>query len=137
ALHVNDMGWIIDDALGGAPLSAGDVTTFDRAAEATVKNWQKVRRYWRLMTLRDVQDARDRFLSVRKSHDQYFWVDRDLAFTYQSLGAFFLDGGLERARMQAIAEGLPESAIEPRAREIYLSENFKVSDKHDSKENYA
>ena len=146
AVLVNDMGWILDDAIAGEALKPGDIQVFDRAAVATRDSWQKVRRYWRLRGLKDLQSARDRFLEVRKldtaiaaSSDrmEYFWVDRDLSFVFQSLGAFFLDGGLETARLQAISEGVAERAIESRAREIYLSDDFNSRDKVESQRNYA
>ena len=67
----------------------------------------------------------------------YFWVDRDLAFVFQSLGAFFLDSALEKAHLQAIAAGVGESQLETRAKEIFLDDKFDSWEKQESKRNYT
>ncbi|MCG3183914.1 MAG: hypothetical protein ICCCNLDF_02024 [Planctomycetes bacterium] len=142
---VNDMGWILEDALEGTAMSSKDRQVFNDSALALADSWRAVRKYWRLQALKDLQAARDGFLKVRKLDEQiaadtgrmaYFWVDRDLTFVFQSLGAFFLDSGLEAARLKAIAEGVTEDRLEARAKEIYLDKNFVSDDKTESKRNY-
>ncbi|MCB9932567.1 MAG: hypothetical protein H6841_04005 [Planctomycetes bacterium] len=142
---VNDMDWIMEDALKGEPMSSRDKQGFDFSAAELADSWRTVRKYWRLQALKDLQSARDGFMRVRELDARiaeetgrmvYFWVDRDLTFVFQSLGAFFLDSGLEAARMKAIAEGVSEDRLEARAREIYLDKNFVNEDKIESRRNY-
>lgn len=142
---VNDMGWILEDALAGTAMSSKDRQVFETSALDLADSWRAVRKYWRLQALKDLQSARDGFLTVRKLDEQiaadtgrmvYFWVDRDLTFVFQSLGAFFLDSGLEAARMKAIAEGVSEDRLEARAKELYLDESFVSDDKLESRRNY-
>jgi hypothetical protein len=143
-LALSDMEFILQDAQAGAA-DSDDIAAFRNAALSIADNWRQVRRYWRKQALADLQDARDRLLEVRKKDETlavemgrmaYFWVDRDLAFVFQSLGAFFLDSALENARMQAIAEGMDETRLEARAREIFLQEDFEGWEKTESRRNY-
>jgi predicted Zn-dependent protease len=86
--------------------------------------------------LKDLQSARDGFLRVRKAFPWYLWVERDLVFVYQSLGAFFLDIGLQQARRHAVAHGVTPDRIEGETRRIYLSKEFDSWEKRESKSNY-
>ncbi|MEZ5990794.1 MAG: hypothetical protein R3E76_00370 [Planctomycetota bacterium] len=146
-LAVEDMIWALEDAIDERSATDKDKELIQDNATAFIDSWQKVKEYWRMNGLRDLQNARDRFLSVRKNDMQkiedddldrmrYFWVDRDLTFVFQSMGAFFLDIGLEKARIKAISEGVTESRLEGRAREIYLDENYVSYEKTQSKRNY-
>ncbi|MCB9894081.1 MAG: hypothetical protein H6839_06525 [Planctomycetes bacterium] len=144
-LAVKDIGWILDDALKGADLKEEDRKLLHGAASTIAENWRKVRSYWRLQGLKDLQASRNKLLAARRqdagiAEDTgrmvYFWVDRDLTFVFQSLGAFFMDSGLETARLQAISEGVPQDRLEARAKEIYVSDSFKSPDKDESKRNY-
>ena len=144
-LAINDLLWIIDEAVQGNEMSSADRKAFDENAKALAESWRKVRTYWRLQGLTDLQKSRDALLAVRKVDAEiaedtgrmvYFWVDRDLTFLFQSLGAFFLDSGLEKARLMAIAEGTATDRIEVRARQIYLDPKYTSSDKTNSKANY-
>lgn len=142
---VNDLAFILEDALSGTAMSSQDRQLFDDSARELADSWRTMRKYWRLQALKDLQAARDGFLTVRKLDERiaadtgrmvYFWVDRDLTFVFQSMGAFFLDSGLEVARMRAIAEGVSEDRLEARAKAIYLDEQFVSDDKLESKRNY-
>ncbi|MCA8914059.1 MAG: hypothetical protein KDB90_01505 [Planctomycetes bacterium] len=144
-LAVRDMGYILDDAMKGAELRADDPKLFHGAAVTIAENWRKARKYWRLQGLKDLQASRNKLLAARRQDAQiaedtgrmvYFWVDRDLTFVFQSLGAFFMDSGLEASRLQAISEGVPQDRLEARAKEIYISEDFTSPDKAESKRNY-
>ncbi|MBZ0136689.1 MAG: hypothetical protein K8I27_09980 [Planctomycetes bacterium] len=144
-LLVNDMNWILDDAIAGAEITAEDTAKFRAAALDIADSWRKVRKYWRVAGLDDLQQSRDRLLQVRKRDEtlaeemgrmSYFWVDRDLAFVFQSLGAFFLDSAMERARLMAIAEGVPELRLEARAKEVFLDTAFDTWEKTESRRNY-
>lgn len=144
-LLVNDLGWILEDALGGETIIADDVDRFRESGLKIADSWRRARTYWRKAGLTDLQNSRDRLLSVRARDEalaeemgrmQYFWVDRDLAFVFQSLGAFFLDSALEKARLIAIAEGTHESELEARAKELFLGEKFESWEKQESKRNY-
>lgn len=144
-LLVNDMGWILEDALDGETIIADDVDRFRESGLKVADSWRRVRTYWRKAGLTDLQNSRDRLLGVRKKDErlaeemgrmQYFWVDRDLAFVFQSLGAFFLDSALEKAHLLAIADGVGEAQLETRAKEIFLSDSFEVWEKQESKRNY-
>ena len=144
-LLVNDLGWILEDALDGATMTADDVDRFRASGLKIADSWRSARKYWRVAGLTDLQNSRDRLLDVRRRDERlaedmgrmkYFWVDRDLAFVFQSLGAFFLDSALERARMQAISEGVPEADLETRAKEIFLKDSFEAWEKTESRRNY-
>lgn len=145
ALLVNDMGWILEDAVDGANMLDDDVQRFRDSALKVADNWRRVRVYWRKAGLTDLQASRDGLLRVRAMDERiaedtgrmkYFWVDRDLAFVFQSLGAFFLDSALEKTRLQAITEGTPENQVEVRAKELFLSEDFSSWEKSESQRNY-
>jgi len=86
--------------------------------------------------LKDLQGARDSFLEIRRNWPGYFWAERDLSFVSQSLGGYFLDVGLEQARLQAVAAGCPDETLETEARHIYLGEGFKSWEKQESARNY-
>ncbi|MCA8910726.1 MAG: hypothetical protein KDB82_03390 [Planctomycetes bacterium] len=144
-LVLEDMNWALEDAINEKTATAKDAKLVDDNARTVIQNWQKVKSHWRMRGLEDLQAARNRFLSVRKNdiakaeeleRMRYFWVDRDLTFVFQSLGAFFLDMGLEQARVQAIREGATENRVENRAREIYLDKHFSSYEKEQSKRNY-
>lgn len=144
-LAVEDMSWVLEDAIQESTVSEKDRKLVNDNAKALISSWQKVKEHWRIRGLQDLQDSRNRFLSVRKNdiaraaeleRMRYFWVDRDLTFVFQSLGAFFLDIGLEQARIKAITQGVSEQQLESRAREIYLDEKFVSYEKEQSKRNY-
>lgn len=135
-LALKDLGWALEDADKGVAVEAKDRDQALRAARAVADSWRKVRQYWRLAALKDLQSARDRFLVIRKESPNYFWVDRDLTFVYQSLGGFFLDMGLEQARLRAIAAGRLDDTLEQEARRIYTSKDFTSWEKQESKRNY-
>ena len=144
-LAVNDMGWILDEALDGQVIAEDDQLLFHGAASTISESWRKTRKYWRLHALTDLQSSRDKLLSARRQDAEiakdtgrmvYFWVDRDLTFVFESLGAFFMDSGLEAARLQAIAEGLSQDRQMARAKEIYLDEMNDTPAKRESKRNY-
>ncbi len=136
-LFVNDIRWGLDAALTEDELTDDDVRRVTTAADALASNWKAVRNYWRMSALKDLQGARDTFLTLRKERPQYFWIDRDLVFVYESLGAFFLDAALEKARMQAIKEGAIGDKLEPRAELIYLNDDFNPWEKEVVRQNYA
>lgn len=142
-LAMNDLGWAIEDAEKGVEVTAGDRNKALTAAATIADSWRVVRKYWRMAALTELQSARDRFLAIRKEsigeegNLVYFWVDRDLTFVYQSLGGFFLDIGLEQARLQAIALGRLDDTLEDEARRIYASDAFKSWEKDESKKNYT
>ena len=135
---LDEIGWSIDDAIAyeedETKLDTKD--TLARVAKIR-RSWTRVRFYWRHEALKDLQEARDRLLDVRKLAPDYFWVDRDLAVVFEGTGAFFLDIGLEVARNEAILEGIAPAGLNARAEQIYLQESFRHSSKVNSKENYA
>jgi hypothetical protein len=144
-LAVNDLLFVITDAVEGKEVSSEDRKAFDANAKALADAWRNVRSYWRLQGLTDLQACRDALLAVREMDKKiaedtgrmvYFWVDRDLTFVFQSLGAFFLDSGLEKARLQAISEGVGADQLEARAKAIYLDDKYDTADKRNSKANY-
>lgn len=145
-LALKDLQWAIEDADKGAEVSATDRNRAMRGASAVADSWRAVRKYWRVKALKDLQDSRDRFLAIRKEsiaankvdkdEPVYFWVDRDLTFVYQSLGGYFLDIGLEQARLKAIAAGRLDDTLEQEARRIYCSDEFKSWEKEQSQKNY-
>lgn len=142
-LAVLDIEGILDDAINGVTITGDDERLLNERITAIAKSWRKVRKYWRQRGLNDLQRSRDQLLDLRekrvKANDgvlDYFWIDRDLTFVFQSLGAFFLDSGLARARMIAIANGDTGETMEGKARRIYLSDNFNDWQKEASKANY-
>lgn len=135
-LNVQDASYTLDDAVRTGKVSEAVAASFRESLQPVVRSWKAVRDYWRLRGLESLQGSRDQLLALRKQMPEYFWVDRDLMFVYQSLGAFFLDIGLEQARMQAIANGASENRLESDARRIYLSEDFNTWEKAESGRNY-
>lgn len=145
-LALKDLLWAIEDADKGAEVSETDRNRALRGAAAVADSWRAVRKYWRVKALKDLQESRDRFLAIRKEsiaankvdkdEPVYFWVDRDLTFVYQSLGGYFLDIGLEQARLKAIASGRLDDTLEQEARRIYCSDDFKSWEKEQSQKNY-
>jgi hypothetical protein len=144
-LAIHDLMWISEDAVDGDVLAESTPKLFDDTTANLANSWRKVRSYWRLQALSDLQNSRDRLLEVREMDTRiaedtgrmvFFWVDRDLTFVFQSLGAFFLDSALEKARLLAIAEGTPSDRLEIRARQIFLDKNFTNTDKTHSLDNY-
>ncbi|MBE7493005.1 MAG: hypothetical protein HS108_14785 [Planctomycetes bacterium] len=143
-----DLGMVIEDLEQGAEVSDRDRKRALDGAANVADSWRGVRRYWRMHALKDLQASRDRLLAIRaesvaanksKEGDRgplYFWVDRDLTFVYQSLGGFFLDIGLEQARLQAIAQGRLDDTLEQEARRIYTSKEFNTWEKQESRRNY-
>lgn len=135
-LAVKDIAWAFEDAEAGTKVTAKDRSQALAAIGNLADSWRKVRGYWRLAALKDLQSARDRFLQIRKESPNYFWVDRDLTFVYQCLGGFFLDVGLEQARLQSIAAGNMDDSLEKEARRIYTSKEFTSWEKEQSRKNY-
>jgi hypothetical protein len=148
-IALRDLGWAIEDAEKGAEVDGLDRDRALKGAANLADSWRAVRKYWRLASLKDLQSARDRFLEIRKESvaankanggddnaPVYFWIDRDLTFVYQSLGGFFLDTGLEQARLRAIADGKLDDTLEQEARRIYCSDEFTSWEKVESKKNY-
>ncbi|MBX3473452.1 MAG: hypothetical protein KF754_03650 [Planctomycetes bacterium] len=145
-LAMKDIGWALEDAEKGVAVEKADADRALAGASTVADSWRKVRQYWRMAALKDLQSARDRFLEIRKESvaanrvdknaPVYFWVDRDLTFVYQSLGGFFLDIGLEQARLKAIAAGKLDDTLESEARRIYCSAEFTSWEKVESRKNY-
>lgn len=135
-LAARDIEWILSDAVKTGEFPDADEKRVLEALGEIRKSWSNVRYYWRLAALKDLQFARDTFLDLRKEAQPYFWLDRDLAFVYESLGAFFLDLALEKARLRAIAEGAHAAEIETRANEIFLDKSFRPDSKQTSRDNY-
>ncbi len=144
-MAVADLKWIIDAARDGKELEPDDPRRSLEAASTVRSYWQDVRFYWRKKALQDLQESRDQFLELcdrdmrdkRKSDKmRYFWIDRDLAFVFSSLGAFFLDMAFEDARLKALTEGRPLNEIEARARELIVDPKHSMPHKLDAKKNY-
>lgn len=133
---LKDCGYILEDAAAGTKLKEGDPKRLAESLKAIGESWRAARNYWRRTALTDLQAARDGFLEIRKISPTYFWVERDLVYVYQSLGAFFLDLGMEQARLSAIAEGKLDDALEETARRIFVSKGFTSREKDEAKKNY-
>lgn len=136
-LAIADVRWLLDDAMAGSAIAEADRKRGLEAADKMAESWRKVRKYWRVAALRDLQGARDDFLAITNKWPKYFWAQRDLTFIYQSLGGFFMDVGLEQARLQAIAAGRQDDTLEDEARRIYVSPGFESWEKTESARNYA
>lgn len=136
-LHVQDASYTLDDAVRTGKVSEATANSFRESLQPVLRSWRAVRDYWRKEALQSLQSSRDQMLALRRQMPEYFWIDRDLMFVYQSLGAFFLDIGLEQARMQAIAKGVDDRRFESEARRIYLAEEFDTWEKTESKRNYT
>jgi tetratricopeptide (TPR) repeat protein len=136
-LAINEVQWLLDDIINGAAIDEIDRKRGLSAADRMADSWRPVRKYWRLASLKDLQGTRDDFLRILKKWPGYFWGERDLAFIFQSLGGFFLDVGLEQARLKAVADGKHEDGLEDEARRIYLGDDFQPWEKTESKRNYA
>lgn len=132
-LAVQDIGWALDDANKGDKVEPGDRDKALNAASSLADSWRKVRHYWRVNALKDLQAARDRLLAIREKWPAYFWVERDLTFVYQSIGGYFMDAGLEQARLKAVAAGALDDTLEQEAQRIYASDSFKPPEKLESK----
>ncbi|MHC4841738.1 MAG: hypothetical protein ACYTDT_12445, partial [Planctomycetota bacterium] len=132
----NDIIYALDDAARSGTTTEQDILIVDTNTSAIRNNWLEVRKYWQTRAIKDLQDARNTFLKLRKDAPAYFWVDRDLTFTYQSIGAFFLDISLDIARNKAIAERVAPHEVESRANQIFLSDEFNPWQKKESGKNY-
>jgi hypothetical protein len=142
---VTDLKYVIQDGKDGKQLSKDDTVGAYAALNRIRSYWRDVRHYWRVKALQDLQDSRDGQLKLRqrdldekkgKEKMRYFWIDRDLGFTFTALGAFFLDIAFEDARNQVIAEGKPLEYLEVLARAKVISADFKSKSKDLAKENY-
>ncbi|MEE9312031.1 MAG: hypothetical protein V3V10_06410 [Planctomycetota bacterium] len=133
----DDVIYALEDAAKTGNGNENDYKMIDANTTLIRDNWLDVRKYWQTRAIKDLQEARDMFLSLRKDATGYFWVDRDLTFTYQSIGAFFLDISLNIARNQAIAERVRPHEVESRTTQIFLSEKFSPWQKEASQKNYG
>jgi hypothetical protein len=136
SLKLQDVEFTIEDAQAARSLDAGTARAAINDLTAVMASWDKVRQYWRVEALKDLQASRDILLDVRVTAPHYLWVERDLVFVYESLGAYFLDIGLDQARKQAAADGTPVADQANAARRIYLSKDFKSFEKEESRKNY-
>ncbi|MDC1142888.1 hypothetical protein OAU50_07325 [Planctomycetota bacterium] len=132
----SDVVYALEDADRTGEVSQQDLDIVDVNTTKIRENWLEVRKYWQTRAIKDLQEARDTFLSLRKDATSYFWVDRDLTFTYQSIGAFFLDICLDEARNQAISERVRPHEVEARTNEIFMADDFDMWQKNASKTNY-
>ncbi len=142
---VTDLKYVIQDGKDAKPLSKDDKVTAFAALNRIRSYWRDVRHYWRVKALEDLQYSRDGQLKLRqrdldekkgREKMRYFWIDRDLGFTFTALGAFFLDIAFEEARMQVIAEGKPLENLEVLARAKVISAEFQNKAKATAKANY-
>jgi tetratricopeptide (TPR) repeat protein len=135
-LLANDMRWILEEATQGGEVSDADHARLFEAVDLLTESWLQVQHYWRARGLKDLQESRDRAVAIHRRRPDYLWIDRDLVFFYQSLGAFFLDLGLEKTRRMAIEQGQRGEEIERAAQRIYLSDEFESREKRLSAANY-
>lgn len=143
-LALLDMEAILHDIADSGEVTEDDRDVFNRQSERIASHWGTVRKYWRQRALTDLQAARDAMLAIREDQQEryenevpnYFWIDRDLTFVFQSLGAFFLDSGLETTRKIAISRGVPLEDLEEEAKRIYIDESFDNWQKTESRRNY-
>lgn len=135
-LLVKDIVFALEDAIQLQVTTAADIKMIEENANRIRDNWLLVRRYWQGRALNDLKSARDSFLSLRKDATDYFWVDRDLTFTYQSIGSFFLEISMDMALNQAISERTKPHEIESRVNKIFISEDFSPWQKGAAKKNY-
>ncbi|MCF6228773.1 MAG: hypothetical protein L3J82_08965 [Planctomycetes bacterium] len=133
----DDVIYALEDAAKTGLSNENDFKMVDANTTLIRDNWLDVRKYWQTRAIKDLQEARDMFLALRKAAPGYFWVDRDLTFTYQSIGAFFLDISLDIARNQAIAERVRPHEVEARTDQIFLSDDFNPWQTADSQKNYS
>lgn len=135
-LVLNDAIWIVEDGIAGETLSDKDQKLALDNMLRLADDWRHVQAYWRKAAMADLQLARDGLLGVRESFKEYFWVDRELVFVYQSIGAFFLDIALDQARVMAISQGATPANLEAEAKKVFLSKEFDTWEKQQSARNY-
>ena len=142
---VTDLKYVIQDGKEGKALDQKDSVAAFAALNRIRSYWQDVRHYWRTKALDDLQKARDGQLELRqrdidekKGRDKmrYFWIDRDLGFTFTALGAFFLDLAFEDARNKVLAEGKSLDRLELLARAKIISDDYVSVSKNEAKRNY-
>lgn len=142
---VTDLKYVISDGKEGKPLDAEDRATAFAALNRVRSYWRDVRHYWRVKALEDLQESRNGQLELRKrdidekkgrEKMRYFWIDRDLGFTFTALGSFFLDLAFEEARNQVLAEGKALDQLETQARAKIISDSFVSKHKIEAKRNY-
>lgn len=137
SMKVLDVGNTLESAIEAGELDASLHRGVAKDLSAISENWRHVRDYWRRSALTRLQTSRDQFLVLYKERPDYFWVERDLAFVYQSFGAFFLDESLDKAQAHAIKAGTRPDRLEAETRRIFLSKEFTLWEKEESRKNYA
>lgn len=135
-LVLNDAIWIIEDAIAGEALTEKDRALALNNLLKLADDWRHVQAYWRKSAMADLQASRDGLLGVRESYKAYFWVDRELVFVYQSIGAFFLDIAMDQARVTAISQGATPATLEAEAKKVFLAPEFDTWEKKQSAKNY-
>lgn len=133
---VLDVNSALETAIAAGSLDSHLHRGAARDIAAVAESWRHVRNYWRKEALVRLQRARDQFLVLYKERPDYFWIERDLAFVYQSFGAYFLDEGLDAAQLQAIKAGTRPERLEAEARRLYLDDSNKAWAKAESGKNY-
>ncbi len=137
ALKLADVGYTIEDAQTARSLTVEAAAQSIADLKAVSESWRKARQYWRMEALKNLQSSRDMLLEIRRKSPTYLWVERDLVFIYQSLGAYFLDIGLEQARDKARAAGTEPQRLSEEAQRLYLSDDFESWEKKQSRVNYS
>ncbi|MCC6575488.1 MAG: hypothetical protein IT462_17050 [Planctomycetes bacterium] len=139
-LAVNDVRWMIDDARRGASLPDDDNASLRKQLGDVKASWQAVRAYWRKSALVDLQAARDSFLELREPRkgelSAYFWIDRDLAFVFTSLGGFFMDYCMDELNEAGLAAGKKIADLGKYAMKAYVDKDYKSTAKDESRKNY-
>jgi hypothetical protein len=135
-LVLQDVTDVLEDALSDAALPTEDIAGVAPKLARVREHWLDVQKHWRMETLKDLQASRDGLLKSRERIPDYFWAYRDLVFVYQALGAFFLDMGLQDARLDAIKDGARDNVIESEARRMFLNRPDNDWAKSNSARNY-
>jgi len=114
-----------------------------KLAPALAESWKTVRAHWRKSALADIQGSRDMLLELRdenaranKEDSRYFWIDRDLAFVFTSIGGFFMDYCMEDLYLQGLREGKKMAELASYGAHRYVAKDYQSPSKEESRKNY-